>query len=295
MKFKLLLCFTLVLSGALFGCAIQVQSKWQANVSYSKPTPAILRKIKIQRVSVTSNLLVKLAPLPKDRTEFDSQWLVEIKPDTMHPGPWNTRCYIFNSGDTNQCVRVELLDHASYEVTHRWLNEKLLFVSVPWGRIAWTDFVLDTQTRRFLYIEDGTYIKTLAQQEAAEAFTGYGLNEMTSHIFGIEGKIIQIHKTPTVLKTITVTLIKPLPTALGWVPYHKPGQTVIVHFDESLSRLGELQLATGDVVKVAFGNGIQSLNPNDWGSNFSWLYVEKNGHFYNAKGEMVDSDPDENL
>lgn len=139
------------------------------------------------------------------------------------------------------------------------------------------------------------------RREEAESFIGYGLNqngtsgEITSHIFGIEGKVIRIHTTSDILRSITVKLIKPLPTALGWIPYEKPGEVITIHFDESLSRLGQLQLAIGDTVKIAFGNGIQSLNPNDWGSNFSWLYVEKNGHFYNTKGEIVDSDPHDNL
>jgi len=131
--------------------------------------------------------------------------------------------------------------------------------------------------------------------EEAGSYNGYGLNVITSHIFGIEGKIVRIHKTATVLESITVELIKPLPTALGWVPYHKPGETIVIHFDESFSKLGKLQLATGSIVKVAFGNGISTLAPDDWGSNFSWLYVEKNGAFHNTKGEIADSNPAENL
>ena len=211
----------------------------------------------------------------------------------MRAGPWNTRLYIFDSADTNRCVRVELLDHAGYEIRHHWLNEKMLFVRVPWGRIAWTDFILNTETLRFAYIEDGMFTETLEQQEKAESFNGHGLNEITSHIFAIEGKIIRIHKTDAVLESITVRLIKPLPTALGWTPYDKPGESVVIHFDESLSRLGKLHFVTGDTVKIAFGNGIQSLKSDNWGSNFSWLYVEKHGRFYNTKGEIVDSNPNE--
>jgi hypothetical protein len=294
MKFKILLCLALVLSGGLLGCTT-VQLPRQGAVSYSPLSSASLQKIKVERISLAGEQLAERASLPKDKTEFDSRWLVERKPDTMHAGPWDTRLYIFDSADTNRCVRVELLDHASYEVRHAWLNEKMLFVEVPWGRIAWTDFVLDTETLHFAYIEDGVYNKMLEQQEKAESFNGYGLNEITSHIFGIEGKIIHIRETPGELKSITVEVIKPLPTALGWIPYDKPGESMVIHFDESLSKLDKLHLATGDIVKVAFGNGIQSRNPDDWGSNFSWLYVEKNGHFYNTKGEVVDSDPDENL
>ncbi len=300
MKPKLVLCLALVLGGGLFGCS-SIEPARQEAVTYSKPSSGSLQKIKIERISLTGEQLTKLVLPPEDKREIGPPLLVEERPDWTHGGPWNTRLYIFNSTDTNRCVRVELLDHAAYEVRHTWLNAKMLFVEVPWGHIAWTDFVLDTKTMRFAYIEDGFAYSTIEQQEEAESFNGYGLNDegtngkINSHIFGIEGKVIRIHKTSDILRSITVKLIKPLPTALGWIPYEKPGEVITIHFDESLSKLGKLQLATGSIIKIAFGNGIPTLAPDDWGSNFSWLYVEKDGAFYNTKGEIVDSSPDENL
>jgi hypothetical protein len=165
---KIILCLALVLSGGLFGCST-IEPTRQDAVSYSKPSSENLQKIKIERISLTSEQLAKLASLPKDKTEFGSWWLVEEKPDTMQAGPWNTRLYILNSTDTNQCVRVELLDDASYDVRHTWLNEKMLFVEVCWGRIAWTDFILNTETLRFAYIEDGFDYTMIEQQEGRES------------------------------------------------------------------------------------------------------------------------------
>jgi hypothetical protein len=300
MKPKLILCLVLVMSGGLFGCST-IEPTRQEAVTYSKPSSESLQKIKIERISLTGEQLAKLALPPEDKRKTDPPLLIEERPDWTRDGPWNTRLYIFNSADTNRCVRVELLDHAAYEVRHTWLNAKMLFVEVPWGHIAWTDFVLDTKTLHFAYIEDGFDYTLIEQQEEAESFNGYGLNDegtngkITSHIFGIEGKVIRIHKTSDILRSITVKLIKPLPTALGWIPYEKPGEVITIHFDESLSKLGKLQLATASNIKVAFGNGILTLAQDDWGSNFSWLYVEKDGAFYNTKGESVDTDPDKNL
>ncbi len=307
---KLLPCFALVLCGGLFGCST-IEPTRQEAVTYSKPSSESLQKIKIERISLTGEQLAKLALeghglSPEDKGGIDPPLLLEVWPDWTRDAPWNTRLYIFNSVDTNRCVCVELLDHACYSVRHTWLNDKMLFVEVPWGRIAWTDFVLDTKTLRFAYIEDGFYYRTIEQQEGVESFSGYGLKEngtngngtngkITSHIFGIEGKVIRIHKTSGILRSITVKLIKPLPTALGWIHYEKPGEVITIHFDEKLSELGKLQLATGSIIKVAFGNGILTLAPEDWGSNFSWLYVGKDGAFYNTKGEIVDSDPDIHL
>jgi hypothetical protein len=50
-----------------------------------------------------------------------------------------------------------------------WLNEKMLFVEVSWGGIAWTDFVLDTETLRFAYIEDGFDYTLIEQQQKRES------------------------------------------------------------------------------------------------------------------------------
>jgi hypothetical protein len=260
-----------------------------------------LQKIRIERISFPNEQSAKLVVSPDDKRECGPPLLAEERPDWTRDGPWNTRLYIFNFADTNRCVCVELLDHGAYEVRHTWLNDKMLFVEVPWGRLAWTDFVLDAKTLRFAYIEDGFVSSVIEKQEEAESFNGYGLSDegtngkITSHIFGIEGKVIRIHKTSGILRSITVKLIKPLPMPLGWIPYEKPGEIITIHFDESLSKLSTLQLATGSIIKVAFGNGILTLAEDDWGSNFSWLYVEKDGAFYNTRGEFVNSNPDENL
>jgi hypothetical protein len=166
MKPKLMFCLALVLSGGLFGCSTPNESPRQYILtpgdpsertdilSYSKPSPETLKQIKIARVSLTKEELRKLAALPKDAAIRDVRWLVEEKPDTMRSGPRNTQLYIFDVGDTNHCVRVELIDNAR-RVDHRWLNGKMLFVTVWFGRIAWTDFILNTETLRFAYIEDG--------------------------------------------------------------------------------------------------------------------------------------------
>jgi hypothetical protein len=191
-----ILCLALVLSGGLSGCST-VEPPRQENVTYSKPSSENLQKIKIERISLTNEQLAKSVVEPEDKRENGSPLLAEERPVWTRDAPWNTRLYIFNSADTNRCVCVELLDHGAYEVHHTWLNNKMLFVKVPWGRLAETDFVLDTKTLRFAYIEDGFDYFTIEQQEEAESFNGYGLNEngtngkITSRIFSIEGKVIQ--------------------------------------------------------------------------------------------------------
>ena len=161
--------FSIVLCLGLSACASQSfapsHSSTQPLVSYSKPSPDSLQKIRIERVSLTDVQFRELATLPKTTAEFGSRWLVERRPDTMRPGPWTTRLYIFDAADARHCVLVELTDHASYDVQRTWLNDKMLFVRVSWGRIVCTDFVLDTETTRFAYAEDANYFRLVYSQE----------------------------------------------------------------------------------------------------------------------------------
>ncbi len=54
-------------------------------------------------------------------------------------------------------LKLRVVDHASGGVQVQWLNEKLLFVEVWWGRIASTDLILDVSTKTFLYREMAEY------------------------------------------------------------------------------------------------------------------------------------------
>lgn len=137
----------------------------QLPVAYSKPASESLQKINIERVSLSDGQFRELSALAKTTAEFGSRWLVERRPDAMRPGPWTTRLYIFEATDARHCVRVELFDHASYDVRRSWLNDKLLFVRVYWGRIVSTDFVLDTETMKLAYAEDANYFKLVYPQE----------------------------------------------------------------------------------------------------------------------------------
>lgn len=166
MKLKFLLCLAVILSGILSGCATKPQPARQYDVSrgttersdilsYSKASSNSMRQIIVTNISLSKVELDKLNSLPKNKTENGVRWLVEEKPDTMRNAPWNTRLYIFDNSDRNHCVLIELMDHGNGGVRYNWLNDKMLFVRVWFGRIAWTDFILNSESLRFSYIEDG--------------------------------------------------------------------------------------------------------------------------------------------
>jgi len=81
-----------------------------------------------------------------------TRWLIVASPDMTKPGPWNTSVYV---GEVESIHDVELrfVDEGSGGVSVSWLNEKLIFGEVWWGRIGATDFIFDVEQRKFIYRE----------------------------------------------------------------------------------------------------------------------------------------------
>jgi len=81
-----------------------------------------------------------------------TRWLTQALPDTTKPGPWTTRVYV-GEGESGPDVELRFVDEGSGGVSVRWLNEKLIFGEVWWGRIGATDFIFDLEQRKFIYRE----------------------------------------------------------------------------------------------------------------------------------------------
>jgi hypothetical protein len=128
-------------------------------VSYSVPSPESLKRLNIQKIAIDDSLATRIARLSKMNSPWGSRTVICDPADTSHEGPWTTRLYIFTGTNTDHCISVEARDHASGGVEFSWLSDKALFIRCWWGRIASTDFVLDTETTRPVYIEDADYLK----------------------------------------------------------------------------------------------------------------------------------------
>jgi hypothetical protein len=60
--------------------------------------------------------------------------------------------YIYNERD--YLIGLSLLDHyTNYTVTIEWINEKLLFLRVWWGRIAGSDLIVDVESESIIWHE----------------------------------------------------------------------------------------------------------------------------------------------
>jgi len=73
------------------------------------------------------------------------------KPDMQKPGPWDTVVYVYNEREGLQ--RIDIKDHSNYGVKIEWINEKLLFLRIWWGRVLGTDLILDIETESVIYEE----------------------------------------------------------------------------------------------------------------------------------------------
>jgi hypothetical protein len=126
----------------------------QAKVRYKQPSDAIKAKIYLssapQRVILSKDLKKSLSPQ-------GTQWFVEIDPDyAKTESPWNTTLYIGDSSNSAPHLRIEFNDHGNTFSAH-WINDKLLFVQVFWGRLASSDLIVDVEQKQFVYHEFAHY------------------------------------------------------------------------------------------------------------------------------------------
>ncbi len=75
------------------------------------------------------------------------------------------------STERDDFLTVHIYDrYPNFDVTVRWISEKLLFVRVWWGRVLGTDAIIDVERETFVYreqVRDGSVPFAQFQQEGA--------------------------------------------------------------------------------------------------------------------------------
>jgi len=75
-------------------------------------------------------------------------------PDTSRRGPWNAGLIV----DVERESRPTLLfENVADPINPRWLNEKLIFLRVAWGRRVFSDLIFDVEARALIYHEQAIY------------------------------------------------------------------------------------------------------------------------------------------
>ena len=126
-------------------------------VFYEDPGDYSSKRIKIILLKTGAEELRDLSDLIPNRSPQGTKAFLIRKPDYMKKGPWNTDLYIFGNKAIPIQLKVTFSEHASYGIRPQWINEKLLSISVSWGRIVSTDIILDVESGEFVYIEDASY------------------------------------------------------------------------------------------------------------------------------------------
>ena len=115
--------------------------------------------IKLERLS-EQEVGQRLAPGATPSPHGTGRLAVE-EPDMTKGGPWSTTVYAVTDSPRLSGVRMALVDHGSGGVRATWLNEKLVFVQVWWGRIRSSDLIVDVPNATFVYKEDADYMTTI--------------------------------------------------------------------------------------------------------------------------------------
>ena len=106
------------------------------NISQVKPEKKVLEKNEKER----------------NYSPNKAYWFVIYPPDTMRSGPWSTQIMVFN--EREYIIKIELLDHAAHYVTKiKWINEKLLYIELLWGRVLGTYFIFDAEKEKVIIRE----------------------------------------------------------------------------------------------------------------------------------------------
>ena len=79
-----------------------------------------------------------------------TRWVLAAAPDYSKIGPWNTTIWI-GEGEDKTTLKLTLKQHEGFSI--EWLNEKLLYGSISWSKTLNTVFILDVESKRFLYRE----------------------------------------------------------------------------------------------------------------------------------------------
>lgn len=112
-----------------------------------------------KKIQPTRSVAIAVVPTSGKRVASPqgTRWFVEVDPDYMSvKEPWKTTLYIGSAGDDKTVLLATFTDHGNTFSAH-WINEKLLFVQVWWGRIASSDLILDVSQGKYIYNEFANY------------------------------------------------------------------------------------------------------------------------------------------
>ena len=95
-------------------------------------------------------------------------WYLMETPNFNGAKPWATQIYIYN--DRADLMKLELKDHGNATPEAIWINEKLLYINLWWGRVLGSYMILDVEREVFVAKEmlvDGAKLYQQYQESKA--------------------------------------------------------------------------------------------------------------------------------
>ncbi len=127
-------------------------------ITYTSPSIVPLKdRIIINKTTDKTPLLSIDEELLKISPQGTSRLIFVDQPDFMKKGPWSTKARIVGNKAHPVNLTIEFRDHANQAIRVDWLNEKLLFLRVWWGRVVSTDLILNVETGERIYAEEANY------------------------------------------------------------------------------------------------------------------------------------------
>lgn len=93
--------------------------------------------------------------LPSDasRSPDGKRYFWVENPDTMKDGPWSAQLYAIGGA---AAMRLSI-DNIGDGISPIWINERLIYVRVKFGRTYFSDLIIDVDAASFLHSEDVIY------------------------------------------------------------------------------------------------------------------------------------------
>ena len=122
-----------------------------AKVEYSTPKQEFE-----QRITLSAATSSAPANSKQDSSPQGTRWIITVGPDYTKNAPWNTTLLIGDRSTGKTFLKAEFREHSN-GFSAKWINEKLIFIEVWWGRIASSDLILDVENKKFIYDQFAHY------------------------------------------------------------------------------------------------------------------------------------------
>jgi hypothetical protein len=137
-------------------------------VQYSEPRDLLRERVVVESQTEFAGRMGVHRRFEEIRSPFRTARALVSPPDFKQNGPWTTVIAVRGNQVRELDQLITIRDHGSGGVKPRWLNEKLLWLRVWWGRVVATEIVLDVETGGFVYFEEADYLRTVLDCEEKE-------------------------------------------------------------------------------------------------------------------------------